>query len=229
MTPPAQSRLPLHCSNLYALTDDQLLAGRLLEAVRAALAGGCRMVQYRSKQPDHSRRLQEATQLLALCRQSQALLLINDDVALAMAVGADGVHLGQEDMPLLEARNQLGAQAIIGITCHDSLTLACAAQDNGADYVAFGRFFTSNTKQSAPPADLSVLHQARQQLHIPIVAIGGITLDNATSVLAAGADMLAVVGDLFTAADIATQARAYHDLSHFPKTSRSETSWQKNT
>ena len=205
-------------SGLYAITDDNLLANRLLPAVEAALAGGCRIVQYRHKQTDRllqtdrSRLLAEANALLVLCNQSGAKLLINANVELAYAVRAHGVHLGQNDMPIAEARALLGHDAIIGITCHDSLELALAAQAAGADYVAFGRFFSSSTKPSAPPADLSVLHEARQQLQIPVVAIGGITLDNAPSVIATGADMLAVLGDLFGAADITGRARAYCEL-----------------
>ncbi|MEZ5435997.1 MAG: thiamine phosphate synthase [Pseudomonadales bacterium] len=197
---------------LYAITDEALLAERLLPAVQAALAGGCRWVQYRSKSADAQQRLHEAAQLVELCRAHNASLLINDDVALAKAVGAAGVHLGQTDMPQLEARRILGAQAIIGITCHNSLALAQTAQQNGADYVAFGRFFSSQTKQSAPPADLAVLRAAKTQLAIPVVAIGGITLDNAPSVLQAGADMLAVVGDLFSAQNITARAQAYTAL-----------------
>lgn len=201
-----------HWRGLYAITDDALLAHRLLPAVQAALSGGCRWVQYRSKSADAQQRLHEAAQLVELCRAHNASLLINDDVALAKAVGAAGVHLGQTDMPLLEARRILGARAIIGVTCHNSLALAQTAQQNGADYVAFGRFFSSQTKQSAPPADLSVLRAAKVQLAIPVVAIGGITLDNAPSVLQAGADMLAVVGDLFSAQNITARAQAYAAL-----------------
>ncbi|HQQ63665.1 MAG TPA: thiamine phosphate synthase [Pseudomonadales bacterium] len=197
---------------LYAITDDALLAGRLLPAVEAALLGGCRIVQYRSKQADTARQHSEATDLLQLCRQHDAILLVNDNLALAEKIGADGVHLGQEDMSLAEARQALGNNAIIGITCHNSLTLAQQAQAGSANYVAFGRFFPSDTKQSAPPADLSVLQQARGGLHIPLVAIGGITLDNALTVLAAGADMLAVVGDLFSHPDIAARSRHYTAL-----------------
>ena len=197
---------------VYAITDDTLLTNRLLLAVEAALAGGCRILQYRSKQTDRGKLLAETKALLALCEQYDAKLLINDNAELALAVGAHGVHLGQEDMPIAEARALLGSQAIIGITCHDSLSLAVAAQQAGADYVAFGRFFPSSTKQSAPPADLSVLGVAKAQLTIPVVAIGGITLDNAPSVIAAGADMLAVVGDLFSAPDITARAYAYCEL-----------------
>ena len=197
---------------LYAITDDTLLADRLVAAVTDALAGGCRLVQYRSKHTDAHHRLAEAQQLVQLCHTHNAHLIINDDVVLAKAVAADGVHLGQDDMLLTEARRILGTQAIIGITCHNSLALARAAQQDGANYVAFGRFFSSITKQSAPPADLSILRTAKQQLSIPVVAIGGITLDNAVSVLQEGADMLAVVGDLFSAKNITARAQAYAAL-----------------
>lgn len=201
-----------HWRGLYAITDDALLAHRLLPAVQAALSGGCRWVQYRSKCTDAQQRHREAAQLVELCRTHNASLLINDDVALAKTAGADGVHLGQDDMSLTEARRILGNQAIIGITCHNSLALAHTAQQDGANYVAFGRFFASQTKQSAPPADLSVLRAAKAQLAIPVVAIGGITLDNAPSVLQEGADMLAVVGDLFSAQNITARAQAYTAL-----------------
>lgn len=205
----ARARLP---SGLYAITDDHLLAGRLLPAVAAALAGGCRVVQYRSKQADLTRQQQEAAALLELCNSHDALLLVNDNPLLAQSVGAHGVHLGQEDMPIAEARNLLGPDAIIGITCHGSLDLALAAQAAGADYVAFGRFFASGTKPQAPPASLALLAEASAILDIPLVAIGGVTLDNAATLLAEGADMLAVVGDLFNATDITERARQYAAL-----------------
>jgi thiamine-phosphate pyrophosphorylase len=191
-------------SGLYAITDDVLLAGRLLPAARAALDGGCRIVQYRSKKLDSEQRYHEATALRVLCHDYNALLLINDDVLLAQAVGADGVHLGQEDMSLSEARALLGQQSIIGVTCHDSLALALNAQAEGADYVAFGRFFGSATKPSASPASLNILRKARSDLHCPVVAIGGITLDNAQSLVDAGADMLAVVAGLFSTVETNT-------------------------
>jgi thiamine-phosphate pyrophosphorylase len=196
-------------SGLYAITDDNLLLGRLESAVEAALQGGCRIIQYRSKLADITRQQTEAAVLLRLCKHYGALLLINDNVELARSTGAHGVHLGQEDMPIAKARALLGNDAVIGITCHNSLPLALQAERDGADYVAFGRFFPSSTKASAPPADLQVLVEARKTLQIPIVAIGGITLDNAPSLLQAGADMLAVIGDLFSAPDITVRAGAF--------------------
>lgn len=137
---------------LYAITDDTLLADRLLAAVADALAGGCRLIQYRSKHTNTHQRLVEAQRLVELCHAHNAYLVINDDTALAKAVTADGVHLGQNDMPLTEARRILGKRAIIGITCHNSLALAQTAQQAGANYVAFGRFFhpTPNSLHHPP-------------------------------------------------------------------------------
>lgn len=182
---------------LYVLTDDVLLAGCLLQSVESVVAAGCKVVQYRSKQKDVAAREEEAASLVAICRRYGALLLVNDDPQLAVRVGADGVHLGQEDVSLREAREWLGPQAIIGVTCHGSLDLARVAQNQGADYVAFGRFFNSDTKPDAEAASLDILVRARQELVCPVVAIGGITLDNAAPLVSAGADMLAVIGGVF--------------------------------
>jgi len=140
------------------------------------------------------------------------LLIINDDVALAATCNADGVHIGQHDTELREARTQLGPQAIIGISCYNRFELAQQAAENGADYVAFGRFYPSKTKPDAVPASLDLLHQAKQELDVPVAAIGGITVDNAAPLLEAGADMLAVVDGLFGQADIRPAAQHYQTL-----------------
>ena len=198
---------------LYAITDPDLLPGmRLVEAVRAAIAGGARLVQYRNKQADAATRLREATALAQLCRDAGALFIANDDVALALACAAHGVHLGQRDGAVAEARERLGPDAVVGQTCHASLELALAAQAAGASYVAFGRFFPSHTKPLAPPADPALLPEARRQLRLPIVAIGGVTVDNAPALLSGGADAVAVIHDLFSAADVEARARAYAAL-----------------
>lgn len=198
---------------LYAITDPDLLPGsRLVEAVRAAIAGGARLVQYRNKQADAATRLREATALAQLCRDAGALFIANDDVALALACAAHGVHLGQRDGAVAEARERLGPDAVVGQTCHASLELALAAQAAGASYVAFGRFFPSHTKPLASPADPALLPEARRQLRLPIVAIGGVTVDNAPALLSGGADAVAVIHDLFSAADVEARARAYADL-----------------
>lgn len=202
--PPRQyARSELH--GLYAITDGRR-GESLLCSVTAAIAGGTRLVQYRDKSADHERRRQEATDLLKICRLARIPLIINDDVALAAEVGADGVHLGQEDTDLDRARARLGPEAIVGVTCHGSLELAKRAHRRGADYVAFGRFYDSASKPGAPPVAASVLRLARRRLPIPIAAIGGITADNGAALVCAGADMLAVIQGLFGADDVAAAA-----------------------
>lgn len=193
---------------LYAITEGAASAQALAEQVVAWIAGGAQVVQYRDKTSDAARRLTEARALRTVCREAGVPLLINDDVALAAAVGADGVHLGRADAGPAQARARLGARALIGVSGYADLGWARAAVAQGADYVAFGRFFASATKPDAPPAPLAVLRAARAALSVPIVAIGGITPDNAPTLIAAGADLLAVIGGL-RGADPAAQARAY--------------------
>ncbi|MEB0207324.1 thiamine phosphate synthase [Pseudomonas sp. CCC3.1] len=199
---------------LYAITDSQLLAGKFLGYVEAALDGGLTLLQYRDKSGDEARRLREAETLKELCDRYKAHLIINDDAELAARLGV-GVHLGQTDGPLTPARALLGAKAIIGSTCHDQIDLAEQAAKEGATYVAFGRFFTSNTKPGAAPAALDVIDQARTRLHLPICVIGGITLDNAAPLVERGADLLAVVHGLFgadNAQEVTRRARAFNAL-----------------
>lgn len=200
---------------LYAITDNALLAeGRLLPYVEAALQGGARLVQYRDKSQDVRRRQDEAAALAELCRQHDAQLIINDDLPLARQLGV-GLHLGQEDGSLAAARADLGADAILGSTCHASLELAEVAAAAGASYLAFGRFFASSTKPDAPPAPLDVLDQARSRFSLPLCAIGGVTLDNAPRLLTHGVDLLAVVHTLFSAAsagEVERRARAFSRL-----------------
>ena len=172
-----------------------------LGRIEAALAGGARWLQYRDKSADPGRRLVDAGMLRALSQQYGAGLIINDDVALAQAVGANGVHLGQEDGSVADARALLGPAAIIGVTCHDRLDLAHNAAQAGANYVAFGAFFPSNSKSQAPLAALSLLSQARAELDLPLCAIGGIRADNAAELKTAGADLLAVIEAVFAADD----------------------------
>ena len=199
---------------LYAITDSHLLAGKLLTCVEAALDGGLTLLQYRDKSEDAARRLREAQALRDLCERYKAHLIINDDAELAARLGV-GVHLGQTDGPLTPARAVLGRKAIIGSTCHSQIELAEQAAQEGASYVAFGRFFNSSTKPGAPTATLDVLDQARARLSLPICVIGGITLDNAAPLVAHGADLLAVVHGLFGAdstQDVTRRARAFNAL-----------------
>ena len=199
---------------LYAITDSQLLAGRFLSHVEAALEGGVCLLQYRDKSDDAARRLREAEGLMKLCERYGTQLLINDDAELAARLGV-GVHLGQTDGPLTSARALLGAKAIIGATCHSQIELAEQAAKEGASYVAFGRFFNSTTKPGAPAATVDMLAQARKRLHLPICVIGGVTLENAEPLVAHGADLLAVVHGLFGAdstQEVTRRARAFNDL-----------------
>lgn len=209
--------MPFITSGLYAVTDSTLLPGeRLFEAVEAALRGGAVLVQYRDKSGDAARREAEARRLLDLCRSYRVPLLINDDVALALAIGADGVHLGRGDGSIEQARERLGPKAIIGATCHDSLAFAAEAAAAGADYLAFGAFYPSSTKPGAQPAKTATLTVAHVKHDLPVVAIGGITVDNAAPLIAARADLVAVVSDLWTAPDIEARARAYTRLFALP-------------
>ncbi|MBN7768456.1 thiamine phosphate synthase [Marinobacter daepoensis] len=218
-------RKPLR-PGLYAITDNRLTPPEtLIPAVEAALRGGARLVQYRDKGSSAAERLSQAQDLSSLCQSFAVPLLINDDPELAIRVGAAGVHLGQNDCALSDARRRLGDEAIIGITCHHSMELARSAAVNGADYLAFGRFYHSDTKPGAPPASPEVLGEART-LGVPVTAIGGITRTNAEPLIRAGADLLAVVGGLFGGQpdDIEARALAFSQLfaRHHPLFSLSE-------
>ena len=201
---------------LYAITSESVCAtpDLLIAAVKKVLAGGAHLLQYRDKWNSRTVRERNAQALLILCRQRQAALIINDDVELAASIGADGVHLGSTDAPLAQARAALGKDAIIGVSCANSLERAETAAAAGASYVAFGRFFASLTKPEAPAAMPEVLTGARRRIAIPICAIGGITPANAASLIAAGADMVAAVEGVFGATDIRRAAADYAALFH---------------
>lgn len=203
-------------TGLYAITPEPT-AGEppLTTGVAQAIAGGARLIQYRDKGADRQRRQDQAAALLTVCRAAGVPLIINDDLELARELGADGVHLGRDDGDARAARQRLGAHAIIGVSCYDDLSLATVAAAAGADYVAFGSFFPSPTKPHAVRPDPAILTQARQSLRIPLVAIGGITPQNGGLLIAAGAQMLAVVTGVFAQPDITAAARAYTNL--FPK------------
>lgn len=191
---------------LYAITNGPRID--LERAVTAALDGGACVIQYRDKTADASRRKVEATMLAGLCARHEVPLIINDDIDLALACGAAGVHLGAGDAGIAAARVRLGHEAIIGVSCYDSLDQAGRAADEGADYIAFGAFHPSPTKPLAPLANPELLVAARS-FGIPLVAIGGITPDNAPLLIAAGADCTAVISSLFDADDIESVARRF--------------------
>jgi thiamine-phosphate pyrophosphorylase len=182
---------------LYAITPDEPNTDVLLAKVEAALRGGIHVLQYRNKRADHKLQTQQARAILPLCRQYQVPFIINDSIKLCLTLGADGVHLGADDGNLAEARARLGAGKILGASCYNRLDLALAAAEAGADYAAFGACFASGTKPNAVAAPLDLFVQTRQLVDIPLVAIGGINLENATQAIQAGADAVAVVGALF--------------------------------
>ncbi len=186
-------------SGLYAITQTEgKTTAAIIEEVASAINGGASIIQYRDKDKENqTQQLSRAEQLLSLCQQHQVPLIINDDADLALSIGADGVHIGKDDGGIARAREKLGPEAIIGLSCYDDLTLALQGQSAGADYVAFGRFFPSSTKPLASPAHIETLQQAKQQINLPIVAIGGILPENGKALLDAGADVLAVIDGLF--------------------------------
>jgi thiamine-phosphate pyrophosphorylase len=196
---------------LYAVTPDWPETARLLAATEAVLRGGCRLVQYRHKATSPCHRDEQAGALRRLTAGFGAALIINDDIDLALAVGADGVHLGQDDGDLAAARARLGDDRVLGASCYQSLEHARRAVDAGASYIAFGSFFPSPTKPQAAPAGLPLLSAARG-LGVPVAAIGGITRDNAAGLIGAGADMVAVITDLYAADDPERASREFCQL-----------------
>lgn len=202
---------------LYLLTPDEADAGRLLARVEPVLAAGVAWLQYRNKGADAARRHEQAAALLPVCRSYGVPLIINDDWVLAADLGAAGAHLGGDDGDLAEARRALGDAALLGASCYGDLERARRAADAGASYLAFGAFFPSGTKPGAGRADPSLLGAAAR-FGLPRVAIGGLTPDNARSVIAAGADLIAVIGAVFDSADPPDAARAFASL--FPAESR---------
>lgn len=193
---------------VYAITPDDADDARLLARVDTVLGAGAAWLQYRNKAADDAGRERQARALLALCRRRQVPLIVNDDWRLAARIGADGAHLGEDDGDIAAARAALGADAILGVSCYDQGALARAAVAAGADYVAFGAFFPSPTKPNARCAAPQLLRDAAD-LNVPRVAIGGITPDNAPALVAAGADLLAVISGVFDAPDPAAATRAY--------------------
>lgn len=197
---------------LYLVTPDLLDTDALLAAVATVLPARPAIVQYRNKLADAALKREQSTRLLALCRAAGVPLVINDSLALALEIGADGAHLGRDDGDPALARAALGPGRILGVSCYNEWQRAVAGAAAGVDYVAFGAMFTSSTKPDAPRAGLDLLTRAHRELRLPVAAIGGITLDNAPSLVAAGADLLAVISDVFSAPDPTARAAAYAGL-----------------
>ena len=197
---------------LYAITPDSADTESLLLMTEQVLAGGAKIIQYRNKMADSLLRQEQAQVLVQLCRKHRALFIINDHIELAIAVDADGVHVGKDDGSVIEARKKMGHNSIVGVSCYNRLELAVEAAQQGANYVAFGAFFASSTKPNAVTASVDLLGKAKQKLFVPIVTIGGITLTNAAALINQGSDAIAVSNALFGSPDIQSTAEAFSQL-----------------
>ncbi|MEO8344902.1 MAG: thiamine phosphate synthase [Betaproteobacteria bacterium] len=192
---------------LYAVTPDIVDISQLVAKVEAAIAGGAQAIQYRNKTGSPSLRAKQAAMLARVCGGRGALFIVNDDVALAREVGAAGVHLGEDDGDVGRARERLGKDMIIGVSCYNDIARAKRLVAEGADYIAFGSFYPSQTKPEAARAELTLLRRARA-LKVPVVAIGGITATNAHALVMAGADALAVISAVFNHDDLSDVTKA---------------------
>jgi len=197
---------------LYAITPDEVDTAELIRKTRLVLQGGATVLQYRNKLADADLQLEHAHALRQLTREFSTTFIVNDNAQIAAQVDADGVHLGGEDGSVATARKLLGEEKIIGVSCYNRAPLASEAELQGADYIALGAFFASSTKPNAIKADAELLRWARQQLRVPVVAIGGITLQNAPLLIEAGADALAVISAMYDAEDIQLAATQFSTL-----------------
>ncbi len=199
----------MRLQGLYLITDRGACADRpIADVVQQALAGGLKLLQYREKSLSRRDAYAEATVLREMTRASGAVFIINDDIDLALAVEADGVHLGQEDMPLEVARRILGSDRVIGISARDRSAVR-AALDGGADYIAIGPIYASKTKQVVAPLGFDLVRAARAMTERPIFGIGGIDHSNAAEVIRAGADGVAVISAVHDRPDVAAATRDF--------------------
>lgn len=199
-------------AGLYAITPDLADTDDLLYRVRAAIAGGTRVVQYRNKTADPQLRLTQARALQALCAARGVPLIINDHLDVALAVDSAGLHLGGDDGDIAAARARLGAGKLLGASCYDRLELAEAALAAGADHIAFGSFFASSVKPNAVRPPLDLVTRAKKRFNVPVVGIGGITPSNAPQLIRAGIDAVAIISAVFAAPDIEATAREFQSL-----------------
>ncbi len=199
---------------LYAITPDSADLNTLIQKTQLAIEGGAFMVQYRSKIHDRDVKMQQCAAILRLCREYDVPCIVNDDVEICRVLKADGVHLGEKDDNIAEVRHILGEDAIIGSSCYDQLNRAKQAQKEGASYVAFGAVFPTPTKPNAPRATLELLREAKSEIQIPIVAIGGITMNNAHDVIETGIDAIAVITNLYESNSIKETAETLSQMFH---------------
>ena len=199
---------------LYAITPDMADLNTLIQKTQSAIEGGAFMVQYRSKIQDHDVKMQQCAAILRLCREYEIPCIVNDDVDMCRSLEADGVHLGEKDDNIAEVRRILGEDAIIGSSCYDQLERAKQAQKEGASYVAFGAMYPTSTKPNAPRATIGLLREANSQIQIPIVALGGITVNNAHDVIETGVDAIAVINSLYESHSIKETAETLSQMFH---------------
>ena len=199
---------------LYAITPDMADLNTLIHKTQLAIEGGASMVQYRSKIRNHDVKMQQCAAILRLCREYNVPCIVNDDVEICRVLKADGVHLGENDDNIAEVRAILGEDSIIGSSCYDQLNRAKQAQKEGASYVAFGAVFPTPTKPNAPRATLELLREAKSEIQIPIVAIGGITMNNAHDVIETGIDAIAVITSLYESNSIKETAETFSQMFH---------------
>jgi thiamine-phosphate pyrophosphorylase len=197
---------------LYVITPDTTDTSQLCKMVGCVLSGGARFIQYRNKTASSQLRLTQSRAIYLLCKQHRVPLIINDHLDIALEIDADGLHVGQNDTSIMEVRDTLGRNKIVGASCYNHLSLAVEAEKAGADYVAFGAFYPSATKADAARASISLLDEAKKTLSIPIVAIGGINLSNAQNLIVHGCDSIAVSQALFSAQDIRSTAQHFSRL-----------------
>lgn len=197
---------------LYLVTPDWDDTDRLLAVTAQALAAGAALVQYRHKTASDALRRDQAAALLALCRRHGRPLIVNDHVALCVALDADGVHVGGLDAPIADVRAALGPDKIVGASCYGDLRLAHVAQAAGASYVAFGGFYPSLVKAYAVTTAPDIVARAKAALAVPVVVIGGMTVANARPLVARGADSVAVISSVYRAEDAYAAARAFVEL-----------------
>lgn len=202
----------MEIKGLYIITDAILTGSRLTSAVEQCIAGGAHIVQYRQKDTHLPTYLDDAIQLRNITRHSKTIFIVNDDPELAMKIDADGVHIGRSDAEVARARSIIGNDKILGVSCYNDIKLARRAQQHGADYVAFGSFFTSLIKPDAVKAPIQLIRRAKRELTIPVVAIGGINQFNGSLLIDAGVDAVAVISAVFAHNDIQAAARQLTNL-----------------
>lgn len=199
-----------HLRGLYVISDANLIAeSTFSQTIECALLGGAKIIQYRDKSNNTEKRRRQTQEIKLLCETYDAVFIINDDIELAKEVNANGVHLGSNDADYATARTILGDNKIIGISCYNQFELAQQAQQQGADYIALGRFFSSSTKPNAAAAPIELLTHAKQKLNIPVCAIGGITVNNSAELIAAGVDMLAVINAVFSSNEVQSTCQKF--------------------